>query len=153
VAIEVVYDDGSSRVAVAGRIVAQVREGRLTLRALDRMLELWQTRLQPLHTTILAMFVIGENAEMPEERVRARQRAVLEEVGRSASFRSAIVVEGSGIYVQLRRVLLRSMTGHAPIFYTAREAAEALAADEDEVSADEIVAVVDAARGTPVRSR
>jgi hypothetical protein len=148
VPVEVVLDDGSSRVAVARNIIVQVRTGRLTIDALDRMLAIWRTRLAPRNVPVFGIFVIGADAEMPPPKTHERQREVLREVYERGLMRGALVVEGTGIFVKLRKEMLSSMIGARPLFYTAEEAALHLAREDGAPSAAELLAVVAVARGS-----
>jgi hypothetical protein len=144
--IEVVLDDGSSRVAVSGNIIVQVRTGRLTVATLDRMITIWRERLVPLNVPVFGLFVIGPEAETPPATTHAHQRKLIAEVHEGGAMRSALVVEGRGIFVKLRRELLRSMTDGERIFYTAEDAARHLSREDGAPSEAALLAVVEVAR-------
>lgn len=145
--IEILFDDGSSRFAVRRNTFAQVRRGRLTVEALDLMMATWRSLVRKTPGSIYGLFVIEADADMPPTEVRLRQKEILTEIGATKRLRGALVVEGSGIYVQLRRVLLRSMSD-APTFYEVEDAARHLASlkEEDAPSAQELVELAAAAR-------
>ena len=148
--IEIMFDDGSSRFAVLRNMFAQVRRGRLTVEALDLMAATWRSLVRKVPGPLYGLFVLEADADMPPVEVRTRQKELFAEIATSKRLRGALVVEGSGVYVQLRRVILRTMS-ETQMFYDVEEAARHLASSSDErpPSVADLVAVAAAARFPP----
>lgn len=145
--IEIVFDDGSSRFALQRNVFAQVRRGRLTVEALDLMMVTWRSMARKEPGMIYGIFVIEPDAEMPPVDVRTRQKQAFVELAASKRLRGALVVEGSGVYVQLRRVIVRTMSD-TQMFYDVDDAARYLVSLQEPKppSVADLLAVAAAAR-------
>ncbi len=145
--IEIVLDDGGSRFAQWRNVIVQVRTGKLTLEALDLMVASWRTLKGKVQGPIYAVFIIAADADMPTAEVRARQKEVIAEIGRGGRLRSAIVIEGEGVFAHLRRTIIELTAQGVRTFPSAEEAADALAREKGAPTRDRILAVVKVARG------
>lgn len=125
--IEVAFDDGSSVILRSGSCFVQRRTSALTVGSLDLMSALWRTLKRTPNRHIVALFMMGEEAELSEREVRARQRVLLDDIFDDPRFLGAAVIEGHGVGSSLRRTLARAVgRGRVQIFADERPAARAL---------------------------
>jgi hypothetical protein len=125
--VEVAFDDGSSVILRSGSCFVQRRAGALTVESLDLMSALWRTLKRVPGPHIVALFMIGEAAELSEREVRARQRVLLDDIFNDPRFIGAAVIEGHGVGSSLKRTLARAVgRGRAQVFADERPAARAL---------------------------
>lgn len=125
--IELALHDGASVILRSGACFVQRRTGALTIESLDLMSALWRTLKRTPSRHIVALFMMGEEAELSEREVRARQRVLLDDIFSDPRFLGAAVIEGHGVGSSLKRTLARAVgRGRVQIFADERPAARAL---------------------------
>jgi hypothetical protein len=145
--IEIVLDDGANRVAMGPNVVVQVRHGEQSTTALDLMVATFRARKRQSDHAFFGLFVVEESAPIPAPPVRKRQIEVIGEILGSGRVHAALVLEGSGVMADLKRVVLRTLSdARLPIHKTVAEAIRSLAKYPGAPPAAALQAVVDAAR-------
>jgi hypothetical protein len=144
--IEIILDDGSNRVARRKNVFVQFRRGKLTIAALDGMLESYRLIARTTTGPIFALFVIAADADVPNANVRVRQKEVLAEIARDGRMRAAVVVEGEGIFAHLGRTIVSGMSPGIAALRDVETAARELARMEGAPAESEILSVAAAAR-------
>lgn len=125
--IEVAFHDGANVIVRSGSCFVQRRTGALTVESLDLMSALWRTLKRVPGPHIVALFMLGEGAELPEREVRARQRVLLDDIFNDPRFFGAAVIEGHGVGSTLKRTLSRAVgRGRVQVFADEHPAARAL---------------------------
>jgi hypothetical protein len=126
-AIEVAFDDGASVIVRSGTCFVQRRTGALTIESLDLMSALWRTLKRVPGRHVVALFMLGEAAELSDREVRARQRVLLDDIFNDPRFLGAAVIDGHGVGSSLKRTLARAVgRGRVQVFADERPAARAL---------------------------
>jgi len=105
--VEVVFDDGANVLVRRGDLFVQVRCGPMTLESIELLTALWRSMRRPEMRSIGALFVLEPGAPVPTAEVRARQTELFREMARDGRLRGALVIEGSGVEVTLKRSVAR----------------------------------------------
>ena len=140
--VEILFESASGRVARIGDVYVQVRWGVLTIAALDEMAKIVKGARARASGTVYALFVIEPGADVPTAEVRARQKAVLAEIGSGGPFLGVVVIEGQGLLAHLGRSNMATMSPETLCVDDVAEGARLIARDRGTDDAAELVSAV-----------
>lgn len=142
------FDDGSNSVLIEGQVFVQVRRGKLTIDAVDRLVSAARTFLAQKKGRVAAIAILEPGAAVPDDAVRAHQRRGMEGLMDDERVVVAGVVLGEDTDATLRRAVARSVSSANKRRRTFQDVGEAVrwVASELQMDASELHRVVERAR-------
>lgn len=120
------FDDGSNTVVIEGSVFVQVRRGRLTIDAVDRLVAAARSFLTSRKGPVAAIAILERGAEVPEEDVRIHQQKGMSALMDDERVFVAGVVLGDDTGAMLRRASTRGVAHQSRHKRTFQDVAEAV---------------------------
>lgn len=143
------FDDGSNTVVIEGHLFVQVRRGRLTIDAVDRLVVAARSFLASHKGRVAAIAILERDASVPDEEVRAHQERGMSALLDDDRVFVAGVVLGDDTSATLRRAVTRGVAHGNRRKRTFQDVGEAVrwVAEALSIEASDVYSVVERARG------
>ena len=106
---EIAISDRHNTVAHHGNFMVQVRHGKMTPRALDRIESTVRLLRAAIKGPVGAILVMEQSARMASGDMRARQRRVIGDLLGDGRTHAVVVIEGAGVAAKMMRTVARTL--------------------------------------------